>query len=690
VQETIRIRQSRSLTCRLENPISILDILQFLENKNKERSCQSIYLTLLSLKALKPQHTKPREHLSEREGTDMRHRARVKPDAGPMPSRRTGCPFSELKRQTLEFWHRSQIGHRSEYSVERLLAFRDYHERVSLLRVVAVCFFTPLPALSVALAIDCIPLVPPSAGWRANYAVWMRLFAVMITSTVGLTLQLKQVVAADTISLTGAFWIAMGSAFASVAMSIAIATWRFPIPFGYVVMVGPYLVVFAILTAFAVGRPVLASSPVLRKQIKSQLMIIATQGLVAVAYPAFSATFNQLSGFHQTIFVFVMPVIKFTTKQIVANTAEHLHEYLGPIVVFSVDVFNVFYVAMCMQAATSIATTVIIVCSDSFHVVLALRDMFRHSNASQVRPNNSDGGPSQSHTNFLRDLPAAFETSFPGSDTRVRTRAPFPLPLSDESWRLLEGLVNVANSRSMPAVQLEAESIGKPAPTSDSQSSRVQLKTQMESPTALSILPALRLVRVVPTRQITQAQAAHIPKGSWKQRQHPPQFTPHPMSEEAVQDALQTLFHSEYVLMAEYIEFMLPMLYATYLTAIFHLPVAAYYPHTRSMTEQKLKATVASILLFSAIEFAAFVALLFILKRKFGFSPLHQLAFVLETQFCSVQGHLFVWSIYILHLTLVHYGTLLMCALYPTAARKIANSSLVLVDVGVDLNAPFK
>lgn len=74
------------------------------------------------------------------------------------------------------------------------------------------------------------------------------------------------------------------------------------------------------------------------------------------------------------------------------------------------------------------------------------------------------------------------------------------------------------------------------------------------------------------------------------------------------------------------------------------------------MSSKRLQEAVTSFLIYATIEFAAFVALLVTLKRKFGFSPLYQLAFVLETHVQAVQGHLFVWTIIILDLTLAHYG----------------------------------
>eukprot|EP00644_Phytophthora_capsici_P018083 jgi/Phyca11/113841/e_gw1.25.584.1 len=99
------------------------------------------------------------------------------------------------------------------------------------------------------------------------------------------------------------------------------------------------------------------------------------------------------------------------------------------------------------------------------------------------------------------------------------------------------------------------------------------------------------------------------------------------------------------------------MLYSLYLSVLYHLPIAAFYPHSASMTPQKLRSTVTNVLVYGMIEFAAFAVLLVLLKRKLGFSPLYQLAFVLETQAPALQGHLFVWTITILHLTLAHYGT---------------------------------
>lgn len=286
--------------------------------------------------------------------------------------------IARVKRKLTAIWNRSQIGHRSEYSVERLLAFRDYYEQESIVHVVAGCIGTPLPALLAALVIDCIPLKAPSDGWKANYGVWL---LAMFCEAVRVVFQVREVIEAGTISNAGAVKIGLGTALSSVLVTIMVAAqWKFPIPFGYVLLLKVYVILFATSMILVIGPRVLRNSPALQQQIKTQLLIIPNQGIVAVFYPVFSAVFNRLSGVQQTAFVLIMPMIEFFTKQNIANTAESCHEYVGPIVVFSVDLFNVYYVAICMQTSRSIGTTLIIMAADSFHLILALRALFHRRN----------------------------------------------------------------------------------------------------------------------------------------------------------------------------------------------------------------------------------------------------------------------------------------------------------------------
>lgn len=100
------------------------------------------------------------------------------------------------------------------------------------------------------------------------------------------------------------------------------------------------------------------------------------------------------------------------------------------------------------------------------------------------------------------------------------------------------------------------------------------------------------------------------------------------------------------------------MLYGIYLAFLYHLPTAAYYPHTRSLTPEKFANTELNIMLYAAVEFFSFIGVNLLLQRKFGFSPLYQLAFVCEIHSRTILSYLFVWITYILPITLDHNGKL--------------------------------
>ncbi|GMF15609.1 unnamed protein product [Phytophthora lilii] len=117
------------------------------------------------------------------------------------------------------------------------------------------------------------------------------------------------------------------------------------------------------------------------------------------------------------------------------------------------------------------------------------------------------------------------------------------------------------------------------------------------------------------------------------------------------------LFRLEYRVLVGYIEAVIPLLYAVYLSILVQMPNARYYPHTRSLTSEQLQTTVSSILVYASTEMLSFVWLYTIVKRKLGFSLFYQLAFVLETEMEQLQARLFIWIMLLSQLPLVHFDT---------------------------------
>ncbi|KAG3117639.1 hypothetical protein PC110_g18227 [Phytophthora cactorum] len=124
-------------------------------------------------------------------------------------------------------------------------------------------------------------------------------------------------------------------------------------------------------------------------------------------------------------------------------------------------------------------------------------------------------------------------------------------------------------------------------------------------------------------------------------------------SESLVRQGLQLLFHCEYLTLVEYVECIVPLIFVAYQSVLKQLPNAVYYPGRGDNWET---GAMTNILVFAALEIASLLLLHFFLQCKFSFSPLYQLAFVLETQVYLVQADLFIGTLFLLQYELEHYG----------------------------------
>lgn len=107
---------------------------------------------------------------------------------------------SSVKRKSSrwERWtdavHDFHPSHSGTYSVKRLQALRDYCTQTSYLRVFCVCVAVPAPVLLIPIAIECIPLQDPLAGWRANTGTWIRLGLISFFNGVSIIAQMNGLV----------------------------------------------------------------------------------------------------------------------------------------------------------------------------------------------------------------------------------------------------------------------------------------------------------------------------------------------------------------------------------------------------------------------------------------------------------------------------------------------------------------
>lgn len=76
-------------------------------------------------------------------------------------------------------------------SIEKMLAFEEYHRVASYTRVFAVIFLTPLPGLLIILLVAAIPLKIPVLGVKGNAAFFVQSFLIHVAMIFSLLLFIR-------------------------------------------------------------------------------------------------------------------------------------------------------------------------------------------------------------------------------------------------------------------------------------------------------------------------------------------------------------------------------------------------------------------------------------------------------------------------------------------------------------------
>lgn len=101
---------------------------------------------------------------------------------------------------------------------------------------------------------------------------------------------------------------------------------------------------------------------------------------------------------------------------------------------------------------------------------------------------------------------------------------------------------------------------------------------------------------------------------------------------------------------------------ALYVSVMAYLPNRMYFPQLLTIDQSTLVQTLPKILVYALLELLSLFLLDWMLRRQLQFSPLSQLAFVLETKWKFVQSELVLWVVYIVQSSLQHHGRFLFDA----------------------------
>lgn len=96
--------------------------------------------------------------------------------------------------------------------------------------------------------------------------------------------------------------------------------------------------------------------------------------------------------------------------------------------------------------------------------------------------------------------------------------------------------------------------------------------------------------------------------------------------------ALKLLFKCEFHALVEFVECVVPTMYAIYVMVLYHLPSAKYYPEMRDMTSEQMHSTLFSIAMYALFKGLSFLVMHYTVKWRCGVSPAYLLGFVVQNR----------------------------------------------------------
>eukprot|EP00644_Phytophthora_capsici_P011883 jgi/Phyca11/106293/e_gw1.12.939.1 len=143
------------------------------------------------------------------------------------------------------------------------------------------------------------------------------------------------------------------------------------------------------------------------------------------------------------------------------------------------------------------------------------------------------------------------------------------------------------------------------------------------------------------------------------------------------------MYASEVLVFAEYAEFSSAFIYGLFTLILFHYPYAKYSLCFIGLSKSKFWESVLNCVVYTALEGFTLIAFFVSVRRKFGISPLYQLAFVLEKYWMSVQGEMTTSLTLVFILHTVHQGLIWVYL------RFILQSFSLFLYAGTDLSLEF-
>lgn len=368
-------------------------------------------------------------------------------------------------------------------------------------------------------------------------------------------------------------------------------------------------------------------------------------------YALFNAAFSHLSTFPiaQTVMTLLLPVLKLAAKNWIYVNVQRMGSFKIEMLIFNIEIFHALYVVFFMQSATSRDTVAVLVFLDAGQACATLRRIMQLAGSRRMSARLVD--VTKCWSRRITPIPGMKADS---KDPQLIRLAVYILE-TNSSILQSSGLNNHL-SQSEPHI----------AGTSEDQHASNGSEQKLPAPAAANISNLF----VNPSTGPDKLQKQQLPDPKTQQctvnsgirlngdEKRATSALIAAERREKVHSALQLLHRTELIVLVEYVELVIPFVYCLYLLVMSHLPNRVYYAQLCQLAgDVQLDQKRLNILLYACLELLSFLVLTWLLDRALRVSSVHQLAFVLETQWRMVQTKFVFWIMFTVQSSLLHFGT---------------------------------
>jgi len=560
------------------------------------------------------------------------------------------CPaLRAMRSATTWIWTGIQLKRRGQYPVHRVQALRVFSASTPLWQIVAVIVLTPVPSLLVITSFELVPLNPPIDGLAANRSFFAREFATFCV-IIGCLAHQVCAVAGPALPISSRRLLGISLCIGAVGTITTYAlasTIGFPIPFTAQVCAPIHLGMMT-MGLFHAWRPYLRADPSLGRHVSRSIMMFVFQASMIFIYPIYYYIFTLLpdTSTPRAAFLCLLPVLKVINRLLafrVTQKADDEESEDVPVrVVLNADVMGCLFTTFCMQYKPSTLIAGAFALVKTLQALLMFRELrIETSKITKLRERIHQHPQRRSMSQGFKifDLVA--------------------------TPRILDEVVTIyarAQGCKLPALVCSNDE-----PTS---SPGYWLEGIRRWLNASRVTPVFCIPNTIDT-SVNSNKDTHDAKLECLEREYGDQMK-------------KLLFMTEFMILVEYIEVIIPALYCTYcwlgicrdnlrceccvlclfvsLPALYllimsRMPSRVYYPQFTSLDAANLSQTVVNVLLYTVVKLESLVLLHMSLLRMLRVSSLHQLAFVLTQKATYIQLMLIAWGVYSTQASLDHYGT---------------------------------